>query len=258
MSTFAAPPAGFEATGRPFVVVAGENETPEHAKHPALKRRRDGCRQAAVKALPKGAEVRYIEVQGEGHSATKPKHLAILKNLLWGIGGQRLTVDIPKARDEVQPLLAAARDERWTAVRSRLDALEADTRLGHVSKTARSKLRRLIEKWVAARVKVLRRLGPKSSHLARTRALHTHDHLRRAAKAFDGHPLGESLAKSLKKLDGAKQLGRELDARKRWNAAVRLADRDQMTATLEELRGELGGTEYGRNRTREVLLALSR
>ena len=75
-STWAPVPAGFAATGAPFVVVAGENETPEHASHPALRDRRDECRRSAWELRGSAADVRYIEVQGEGHSVGKAKHLA--------------------------------------------------------------------------------------------------------------------------------------------------------------------------------------
>jgi poly(3-hydroxybutyrate) depolymerase len=199
-STMAPVPDGFVARDAAFVVMAGENETPEHMKHPALKQRRAGCRQSAWKSRARGADVRYIEVQGEGHAVTTPKHRAILQHLMRSLGAERFHHTAKKPRDEALPLLAAANAEDWTTLRSELDRLEGDTKLAHITRTARRKLGAALTTWFEARTKELAQLRAGSPPTAKTRAMAVHGHLRALVQALSAHAWAAKLEKAWKKV----------------------------------------------------------
>jgi hypothetical protein len=256
-STMAPVPDGFLATGTPFVVMAGENETPEHMKHPALKQRRDGCRRSAWQSRSRAADVRYIELQGEAHSVGKPKHFAVLQHLMRGLGVERFQHRAKKPRDEARAMLDAANAEDWMALRAELDRLEGDTKLAHLTRATRRKLGAALTKWFETQAKQLSGLKPTSPTLEKTQALTAFDHLGALAKALEGHGWAVKIAKAWAKVASAKQLARELDARHRWRALAHGTDDDAgaVKAGLERLRTEMADTEYGRNRTRELLLA---
>ncbi|MHC5021255.1 MAG: hypothetical protein ACYTGX_14315 [Planctomycetota bacterium] len=254
-STMAPVPDGFAERDAVFVVMAGENETPEHMTHPALKQRRAGCRQSAWTSRSRGTEVRYIEVQGEGHSVTKPKHRAVLQHLMRSLGAERFHHEAKKPRDEALALLRAANREDWAALRSELDRLEGDTKLAHITRTTRRKLGAALTKWFEARAKELAGLKAKSPALAKSQAMTAHAHLEALVTKLAGHAWAPKIDTAWARVSANAQLTRELNARAKWRAAMQLADPAACIAALEQLRAAMPDTEYGANRTREALLA---
>ena len=240
----------------PYIVMAGQKETAEFIRHPALKNRRSTCRKHAAVMQQVIEETRYIEMKGHGHTSGKPEHRAVLLNLLRALSGSDVPFKAGRVRPELEALVARVQDAEWVAVREELKRFDAMEKPPSGYTSLRRKILSAFEKWFRAEAKAVAGLGPKSRTLAITRGLHSHDALTRAADAFADSSKGKVLKRLFEPVKRSKHWPRELEARRRYLEIVGRAPSDRLRQDLEALRAELPDTEFGGNRTKEKLLAL--
>jgi len=233
--------------GCPYYVMAGEKETPAFVTNEILKNRRRTCRIHALVMQQVFQDVRYVEVKDSGHSGGTPAHAAVIQHAIAVSEREPANVKVRSANSALQPLLAMAQAGSWMAVRreiTRLDELEPKgyTRL-------RGAILKALERWFDNEVKAIATLTPKSTYLERDRAFARYDRCVEIAKVFAD-------TCSLEPLSDAKHWQAELAARKAYRKIVSARPGEAMKEPLQALRKSAPKTEYGRNRTREKLLAL--
>ncbi|MFV1959361.1 MAG: hypothetical protein ACC662_08105, partial [Planctomycetota bacterium] len=244
-----------------YYVMAGEKETPVFVTNEILKNRRRTCRIHALTMQQVFRDVRYVEVEGSGHSGGTPAHRAVIQHAIAVSERTAVEVAVSSPSEDLAPLLEAARDGDWPAVREAMDRfddpddpedLEKPKGYAKVPTAVLEALRR----WFEGEVEAIARLKPDSSYVERDRAFLRYDRCRAAAEAFDDTEVADALAKALATLDEAPHWPAELAARQAYREIVRARPGPEMAKKLEELRTKAPDTEYGRNRTREKLLAL--
>jgi len=226
-----------------YYVMAGEKETPAFVTNEILKNRRRTCRVHTLVMQQVFEDVRYIEVQGSGHSGGTPAHQAVIQHAI--AVSEREPADIPvrSTRPELKPLLAAARSGAWMALRDEIDGLDAS-------------ILRSLEKWFEKEAKAVAKLTPDSTYVERDRAFVRYDRCRVIAEAFSETEVGEALAGSLESLSRAAHWQAELAARETYLEIVSGRPNAAMKPKLEALGRDAPKTEYGRHRSREKLMAL--
>ena len=242
----------------PYYVMAGEKETPAFVTNEILKNRRRTCRVHALTMQQVFRECRYVEIEDSGHSGGTPAHRAIIQHAIAVSAREPVKLAARAGDPALEPLLAAARSGEWSAVRkemTRLDGLaDLEPRAGY------EKLKKTIlgalGKWFGAEARAVAGLTGKSDYVERDRAFHRFDRCKAVASAFADTAAGDRLAASIAALADAKHWSAELAARKAYEEIVAGRPAAGMNARLEELRTSAPETEYGRNRTREKLLAL--
>jgi hypothetical protein len=115
---------------------------------------------------------------------------------------------------------------------------------------------RSLQRWLEAEAKAIGRVTPDSTYVERDGALVRYDRCRAIADAFADTEVGEALAGSIESLAKTKHWKAELAAREEYLEIVGERPGIAMKERLEELLRKAPRTEYGRNRTREKLLAL--
>ncbi len=242
----------------PYIVMAGERETPEFVKNNILKNRRSTCRKHAVAMQQVFDEVRYLEMQGFGHTAGKPAHIAAIRNLIRALPDSAVKLKAGKTPDELQPLVRAARGADWGAVHSEITRLDAAEEWATRStyKTLRSRVLKAMDATFKSDAKFVAGIGKKSKTWEILRAFELYDRLEPVPSLFTGTPAGEKLVKYFASIEGSKHWQAELAARKRYQEIVADPASDALVEKLEGLRAESPATEFGGNRTREKLLAL--
>jgi len=242
----------------PYVVMAGEYETPDRVKHPLLKNRRTTCRRHAVMMQQVIQETRYIEMQGYGHTSGKPEHRAVLQNLLRAALPIPSTLKPAKTDAELQKLADAGAFGDWALAAKEIERLDATkawpSKISY--KLLRGRVFKAVQAWFKASAALVEAHGPKSKTWETLRAFRLYDDLERMAIIYEDTPIEEALYAIMERLEKSKRWQAELAARERYRKIVSKAPSEEMTKELEALRAEAPKTEYGKNRTREKLLAL--
>jgi hypothetical protein len=241
----------------PYVVVAGEKETPEYAKHPLLKTRRQTCRRHALTMQTVIKDVNYVEVPGVGHSGGSPMHLALLQNLMRSFPAVEIDKKLGKISAEFDTLAALARSGRWKAL------AEARSSLGSAQKKSAQRRFRSFDRkllvalryWLDSEVKSIAKLDDKSSRLMIMRALKTEELFTGLVKLFEGSKWQEHLTKSLARLESNTWFQRELEARKQYREIAAQPPGEESKKALRELKKEFKGTVFGDHRAQQMLLA---
>ena len=110
---------------------------------------------------------------------------------------------------------------------------------------------RALRRWFDAEVKAIAAIARDSSYVERDRAFLRYDRCKAIAERFP-----DELAPSMESLSKARHWQEELAARAAYRKIVSVRPSAAMREPLEALRSEAAATEYGRNRTREKLMAL--
>ncbi len=241
-----------------YYVLAGEKETPEFVKSQILKERRRTCRMHALVMQQVIEDVRYIEIKDSGHSGGTPAHKAVIQHALAVSERAPVRFEARTKTPELEDLVAAATDADWEAVYEEMDQLEGNPDLEPRAEyeKLRSKILDALRTWFAAETQTIATLTARSSYLARDRAFERYDRCVALAGMFDDTDAADDLAAALAALGKAEHWSAELAARETYRKIVSGRPREEMKKKLAELRASAPDTEYGRNRTREKLLAL--
>jgi len=242
----------------PYIVMAGEHETPDHVKHPLLKNRRSTCRRHALGMQQVIEETRYIEMKGYGHTSGKPEHRAVLQNLLRASLSTPSTLKSAKTDPDLQALADAGAQGDWARAAEEIERLDATKQWPSkiAYKLLRGRLFKAVQAWFKSVAAFVAAHGPRSQTWETLRAFHAYDELKRVAVIFENTPVEEALYALLEHLEKSKRWQAELAARARYRKIVQAPPSKEMIPQLEALRSEAPDTEYGGNRTREKLLAL--
>jgi hypothetical protein len=242
----------------PYVVMAGEKETPEFIKNKILMNRRSTCRNYAVGMQQVIAEVRYIEMQGYGHTSGKPEHHAVIRNMIRALPEPQVKLKLSRTPDDLVVLADSARIGDWKSVQAEIARLNQSERWA--TKTSytsmRGKILKAMEKTLKAEVKFVQGIGPKSQTWEVLRAFQVYDQIHGLPALFGDDPIAAKLFKALVPLAKSKSWATELEARRQYFEIVAQPPSDELKSKLEALYREFPKTEFGGNRTREKLLAL--
>jgi dienelactone hydrolase len=242
----------------PYVIMAGEKENPEFVKNEILKNRRSTCRKHTLQMQEVIQEVRYLEMEGYGHTAGKPAHHAVIRNMIRSLPEPEVKLKTSRVVPELQELVRAARAADWPRVQGELARLDS-TQSSAPTKgytTLRGRVLKALESSVKDDVKFITKLGPKSATWQTLRAFQLYDRLEPLPTLFAGTPLGAKLSKRLATLARSKRWTAELEARRRYREIVSEPPSPDMIEALDALRESAPGTEYGGKRTAEKRLAL--
>gem|GEM_PF-1460482 len=226
----------------PYFVMAGEKETPAFVTNEILKDRRRTCRIHALTMQQVFADVRYVEVQGSGHAGGTPAHAAVIQHAIAVSERAPVAPPVKSTRPETEALVAAANAGAWLDVREPLE------RLGDAAE--RRTILAALDRWIAAEVEAIAAVARDASYVERDRAFVRYDRCLAIAQAFDKQAMVR------KPLANARHWRAELSAREAYRKIVSASPGAAMREPLEKLRREAADTEYGRNRTREKLMAL--
>ncbi len=108
-----------------------------------------------------------------------------------------------------------------------------------------------LRRWFEAEVKAIAAIARDSSYVERDRAFLRYDRCKAIAEKFP-----QALTDAMAPLSKARHWQAELAARAAYRKIVSARPSAAMREPLEALRSEAAATEYGRNRTREKLMAL--
>lgn len=242
----------------PLVVIAGEKETPEFINNEILKNRRSTCRQYSLAMQEVMQEVRYLEMQGHGHSSGKAEHLAVVKNLIRALPNPQVKLKTSRVPSELESLLAFAQTGDWVFMATELQRLDQDASWASQSsyKTLRSKVVKAMDAAVKDDVKFLSKIGPKSAAWEVLRAFQIYDRIVELPVLFVDTKTGDRLAKSMATIAKMKRWQLELDMRQQYWDIVQDPKSETLQEDLEALYMKAPSTEYGGRRTLEKLLAL--
>ncbi len=242
----------------PYFVMAGENETPSFVTNAILKNRRRTCRQHALVMQQAIPEIRYVEVQGSGHSGATPTHMAVIQHAIAvseRAPSQVLRNSVPS---EFAKLVADIRLGSWLDAKKEIDDFEAAEEIQNSThlKSLKSSMNRALKKWFQAEIKEIAALTKESTYVERDRAFLRYDRCLAIAEAFAPSAIGPELATWVEDLSKATHWQEELAARIAYREIVRQRPDAAMAEKLRKLRSDYADTEYGRNRSKEKLLAL--
>ncbi len=241
-----------------YYVMAGEKETPEFVKSAILRERRRTCRVHTLQMQQVFQDIRYIEIKDSGHSGGTPAHKAIIQHAIAVSERAPVALDVTSESSDVEILLAAAREGDWKSVHEEFDQLDDSPALDDAEEYARVRAAVLVdlEKWFKGEIEAIAVLAPDATYLERDRAFARYDRCAAIAEEFDDTSSAKTLGSALASLSEAKQWSAEIAARDAYREIVSKQPNSAMRRKLEELRASAPGTEFGRNRTREKLLAL--
>jgi len=242
----------------PLIVLAGEKETPEFIKNEILKNRRRTCRQYSIAMQEVMQEVRYLEMQGHGHTSGKAEHLAVVQNLIRALPDPHVKLKTSRVPPELESLVAFAKQGDWVRMASEIQRLDQDAAWATQSsyKTLRSKVLKAMESAVKDDVKFLSKIGPKSEAWQMLRAFQIYDRIVQLPELFTDGKSGARITKSIAGIEKMKRWQMELRARQEYMDIVKDPKSETLREDLEALYLEAANTEYGGHRTLEMLLAL--